>query len=155
MSYYPDAQLVYRGLFLGSLDAANDERWLRENNISSILGMIDIQTKFPGIEYLVFGDIEDTQSQNIVKYFGRCFKFIEKGISSGGNVLVHCYAGISRSTSVAVGFIMYKNGTSLESTLSNVKRARSIVSPNYGFLSQLEVFDRMSKGEKIVWCNLK
>ena len=118
---YTEAQLVDNQLFLGSLEAANDETWLRANNITHIVGLIDIQKRFKKIEYLTFGDIGDIQNQNIVRIFGPCFSFIERGMAGGGNVLVHCHAGISRSTTIVVGFIMYQKGTSLKDTFNFVK----------------------------------
>lgn len=149
---YPHAQLVDTQLFLGSLEAANDEKWLRANNVTHIVGMIDIQKRFPKIEYLTYGDIGDIQNQNIVRFFGPCFAFIERGKAGGGNVLVHCHAGISRSTTIVVGFIMYEKGTSLDETFASVKSKRSIVFPNYGFLLQLKVFDRLSHNDRRIWC---
>lgn len=149
---YPYAQLVDTQLYLGSLEAANDEKWLRENNITHIVGMINIQKKFPKIHYLTYGNVGDIQNQNIVQYFGQCFSFIEKGMAKGGNVLVHCHAGISRSTTIVVGFIMYKRGTSLVETFDYVKSKRPIIFPNYGFILQLKVFDRLSYSERKSWC---
>lgn len=152
MTYF-HAQLIDNQLYLGSLEAANDEKWLRDNNITHIVGLIDTQKKFPKIQYLTYGDIGDSQNQNIARYFGQCFSFIERGIVGGGNVLVHCYAGISRSTTIVIGFIMYKKGTSLSDTFSLVKSRRNIIFPNYGFLLQLKVFDRLSHKDRIIWCD--
>jgi protein-tyrosine phosphatase len=38
-------------------------------------------------------DIPDT---DLLKHSDECFGFIDEAISSGGNVLVHCFAGRSR-----------------------------------------------------------
>lgn len=38
--------------------------------------------------------------------------FIKKSLAEGGKVFVHCYAGISRSTSCIVAFMMYEWGMS-------------------------------------------
>jgi len=149
---YSHAQLIDKQLFLGSIEAANDEKWLRDNNITHIVGLVDGQKRFSKISYLTYNNIGDSQNQNIVKYFGVCFSFIENAISRGGNVLVHCYAGISRSTTIVVGFMMYKYGTSLQATFDIVKSKRTIIFPNYGFILQLKVFNRLSHNDRIIWC---
>lgn len=39
------------------------------------------------------------------------FDFIESAIEGGGSVLVHCSQGVSRSTAVAIAYMMWKHGT--------------------------------------------
>lgn len=150
---YTNAQLIYTNLYLGSLNAANDEKWLRENNITHIVGLINYQNKIPGIKYLIFDNIGDSQNQNIVSIFNPCFSFINQGIKEG-NVLVHCFAGISRSTTIVIGYLMYKLGSTLEDTFNMIKRKRSIILPNYGFLLQLKVFDELNHQERELWVSI-
>jgi hypothetical protein len=58
-----------------------------------------------------------------------------------GAVLVHCKAGISRSASVVMGYLLYKNpDMSVAEALAMIKVARPVAQPNPGFLSQLELF---------------
>ena len=155
MSSYNHAQLVTTQLYLGSLIAANDEKWLRENNITHIVSLITPQKTFSGISYLSFDDIDDYQEQNIVSIFNPCFSFINEGIYGGGNVLVHCYAGISRSSTIVIGYLMYQFGMSLNDSLNRVKSKRPIVFPNYGFILQLRIFDELSYQERKLWVSLK
>lgn len=46
-------------------------------------------------------------------------------------------AGVSRSATVVLGFLMFTYSLSLEDALIIVKRARPCVKPNEGFLQQL------------------
>ena len=75
------------------------------------------------------------------------YDFINDKISRGENVLVHCYAGVSRSSSIVLNYILrtfYQNEKPkanpqevLYSVLEFVQRKRPVVNPNQGFLNQL------------------
>ena len=60
-------------------------------------------------------------------------------------MLVHCAAGVSRSASVVVAYLMYKKGLSLDDALDFVKSKRECVDPNFGFREQLQIFDQILK----------
>jgi protein-tyrosine phosphatase len=46
------------------------------------------------------------------------------------SVLVHCYAGVSRSASVCIAYLMKKFNWSLEKSLWFIKSKRRFVNPN-------------------------
>lgn len=52
-------------------------------------------------------------------------------------VLVHCQAGISRSPTIVIAYLMYKYNLSMNDAYSKVKDIRPIVAPNLIFMSQL------------------
>lgn len=66
--------------------------------------------------------------------FKRCFEFINFAISSGGKVLVHCYAGISRSATVVIAYLMSTQDKSFREAYDFVKSKRSEINPNEGFI---------------------
>ena len=47
----------------------------------------------------------DVESFNLSRYFERIFNFIENNIKNT-NVLVHCFAGISRSATAVIAYLM-------------------------------------------------
>ena len=53
-----------------------------------------------------------------------------------GKVLVHCARGISRSATLALAFLMIKEGLTLVEAVEAVRRHRNVL-PNVGFLNQL------------------
>ncbi|ONM07473.1 Dual specificity protein phosphatase 1B [Zea mays] len=88
---------IKQGLYLGSVGAAFNKDALKSLNITHILIVAkSLDPVFPAefnykkIEVL---DIPDT---DLLKHSDECFGFIDEAISSGGNVLVHCFAGRSR-----------------------------------------------------------
>ncbi|CAJ0632025.1 8630_t:CDS:2, partial [Entrophospora sp. SA101] len=84
----------------------------------------------------------DDPKSNISKYFNQCIEFIEKAKESNGRVYVHCYAGISRSTTVVIAYLMYSCRFSLKKALNLVREKHKIVRPNSGFIRQLEKFEK-------------
>lgn len=58
-----------------------------------------------------------------------------------GVVLVHCNAGVSRSASVVIGFLMSQEKMSFDEAFSTVKTARPSIQPNPGFMNQLKKYN--------------
>lgn len=60
----------------------------------------------------------------------------------GKAVLVHCLAGISRSVTVTVAYLMEHEHLSLNDAYDLVKGRKSDISPNFSFMGQLLEFER-------------
>lgn len=58
----------------------------------------------------------------------------------GGVVLVHCNAGVSRSSSIVIGYLMLREELSFHDAYSQVKLARPSIRPNPGFYQQLQKY---------------
>jgi len=63
-------------------------------------------------------------------------------------VLVHCLAGISRSVTVTVAYLMHALDLSLSDAYDHVKRCKPDVSPNFSFMGQLMDFERALRGSR-------
>jgi len=57
--------------------------------------------------------------------------------SSFGAVLVHCFAGKSRSTTILLSYLMRSQRWSLDKAYAHVKAVRPAIAPNPGFVTQL------------------
>lgn len=57
-------------------------------------------------------------------------------------VLVHCLAGISRSVTVTVAYLMSKQSMCLNEAYDFVKKCKPNISPNFTFMGQLLDFEK-------------
>jgi len=51
--------------------------------------------------------------------------------------LIHCKAGISRSVTILISYLMLKFNITAKDALKIVRENRPQVNPNYGFMKQL------------------
>ncbi|XP_075434504.1 dual specificity protein phosphatase 9 [Ascaphus truei] len=86
--------------------------------------------------------ISDHWSQNLSQFFPEAIEFIDEAASHNCGVLVHCLAGISRSVTVTVAYLMQKLNLSLNDAYDFVKRKKTNISPNFNFMGQLLDFEK-------------
>ncbi|KAF5750297.1 dual specificity protein phosphatase 12-like [Tripterygium wilfordii] len=86
--------------------------------------------------------IRDMESENLLDYLDVCFNFIEESRKEG-SVLVHCFAGVSRSAAIIMANLMKTERLSQEDALESLRQSRETVCPNDGFLDQLKMFEQM------------
>lgn len=79
----------------------------------------------PHIEYLYIPAV-DHESFDISKYFATAHQLLEEELPRT-NVLVHCMAGVSRSATLVIAYLMRARGMSLETAFAVVKKRRPIV----------------------------
>jgi protein-tyrosine phosphatase len=84
--------------------------------------------------------ILDLPEEPLSCHFIQCFEFIDEALKSG-RVLVHCNAGISRSVSIVIAFLMSRRQKSLCEAMAQVKAARPRAQPNVGFVEQLKMYE--------------
>eukprot|EP01084_Bolivina_argentea_P163254 284042_1 len=100
---------IIEGVYLGSIGAAKNIEWLKSNGITHILCVAGgIGKCFPKQFIYKVIDINDAPDENITSYFNECYQFIENALQSSGQVLVHCFAGMSRSVTVMSAYLMQK-----------------------------------------------
>lgn len=87
-------------------------------------------------------NISDTFEQLLDKFFDEAHNFIEEARRNRCNILVHCKAGISRSPTIAIAYLMKWKRLHLQEAYNLVKRCRPQISPNLNFMGQLVSYER-------------
>uniref|UniRef100_A0A6B2LIA2 Protein-serine/threonine phosphatase n=1 Tax=Arcella intermedia TaxID=1963864 RepID=A0A6B2LIA2_9EUKA len=98
---------------------------------------------------LVYLNLEcvDTSAFDIASVFGPAFEFISRGRRAGRGVLVHCEAGISRSASVVMAYLVETGAcATMKDAYEHVSRCRPQVQPNLGFALQLFEWEKEKLG---------
>ncbi|XP_038596625.1 LOW QUALITY PROTEIN: dual specificity protein phosphatase 1 [Tachyglossus aculeatus] len=85
--------------------------------------------------------VEDSHKADISSWFNEAIDFIDSVKNAGGRVFVHCQAGISRSATICLAYLMRTNRVKLDEAFEFVKQRRSIISPNFSFMGQLLQFE--------------
>jgi len=140
----PDLQVanIAEGVYISSQDVAADFALLKKNKITHILNCATgIKNMFPkNFQYLNI-ELLDEPSTMIKHHFRVTNEFILNAISNKGNVLIHCNAGISRSCTLAIAYIMWSQRKSYFDAFEVVKQARPGCRPNDGFMRQLREYE--------------
>lgn len=125
-------------LYLGAQDAVNVNNVV-ELNLTHILSVgiqvatVHIEPKLT-VKFVSCLDLPDTKLHNIIE---QCNEFIELCRQKNGRILVHCNAGVSRSASVVIGYLVTMGGFKLADAIQCVKSKRECIRPNDGFMRQL------------------
>jgi protein-tyrosine phosphatase len=139
-------------LYLGSVKTLSEHPEFLQH-IGAVVSVIDAD-RFPKkllLHYVgrdrgyLYIDIDDDRHENLGQYFDQTHDFIKRHLDRGYNVYVHCVAGMSRSSSIVVAFLMKEFGYTAEEALNYVKRKRPIIRPNSGFIRQLLDYQRKLK----------
>jgi hypothetical protein len=69
-------------------------------------------------------------------------EFADEARSKNVGVLVHCLAGVSRSVTFTLAYLMFKLHLSLNDAFDFVRRRKGNIAPNFTFLGQLLEFER-------------
>lgn len=129
-------------LYLGSArDAARKEQ-LQQLGITALLNVTQFCPNLfqEAFEYKCI-PVRDTGCEDIAAYFQESIHFIDQVKSQNGKVLVHCQAGVSRSATICIAYLMATKRLRMEEAYKYVKSRRRIVSPNFSFMGQLLTFE--------------
>lgn len=142
-------------LAVGNMDAVADGQKLLSKNVGGIISVRDTLTRSMayynkhGIRVLHI-PVLDSETTNLGQYFPIVFKFIESVLQTGKSVVVNCYAGISRSTTLVTSYIMRKYRFSATAAMNFVKSKRPCFNPNNGFRKQLRHYEKVLMNNKLL-----
>lgn len=139
------------GIYLGNFNAAKDLNLLKKLNISAVLTVAEeLELSYKSNEWMVAHlkiMASDVENFDLSKYFLKCFEFICQ-FQRSTNVLIHCYAGVSRSVTITIAYLMKFFGMSFKKSFSLVRENRKQIYPNSGFIKQLKSFETLLQWEQ-------
>lgn len=140
-----EMQEIVPGVYLGPYSAATNSELhvLKQVGISHVICIRHereahyIRANFPEhFIYLVL-NVADSTTENIIRHFPKVKAFVDSCLNSGGKVLLHGTAGISRSAALMIAFIMETYGLTYREAFHYVQQRRFCINPNEGFVQQL------------------
>eukprot|EP00945_MAST-04E_sp_MAST-4E-sp1_P002796 g2796.t1 len=131
---------IIDGIYIGSVHCAFNRESLAQYGITHILNISGVPATYPKNFTYLQVTMRDKGYANLLSAIPAANIFIESCIDSGGNVLVHCKGGRSRSAAFVCAFLMSTMSLGFDDAYKMVKRKRSVVSCNKGFELQLNAY---------------
>lgn len=125
-------------VFIGDEDSARNLDVLKANGITRILiaGSYLRAWHKDHFEYCQV-PLHDQLEENIIRHLPEAMEFLFQN-EAKGKVLVHCAAGVSRSGSIIIAYLMKKYKLSFDQALELAKSKSPRIHPNDSFVSQLK-----------------
>jgi hypothetical protein len=140
---------VFNGLYISDIYGAQNTMWIQNNGFT---GIVDLSNsphpqKFDKhIEVLRIA-VDDNAHNDIKRHFAKCFQFIDAQLSQSkvhakkNKILVFCKAGMSRSATIVISYLMKTFSMTTEEATTFLKKKRPLIQPNNGFLKQLKEYE--------------
>ncbi|KAL4622709.1 dual specificity protein phosphatase 8-like isoform X1 [Arapaima gigas] len=131
-------------LYLGSQKDVLNKDLMAQNGITYVLNASNTCPKpdFICESHFMRIPVNDNYCEKLLPWLDKTNDFIDKAKVSNCRVIVHCLAGISRSATIAIAYIMKTMGLSSDDAYRFVKDRRPSISPNFNFLGQLLEFEK-------------
>ena len=130
---------ITENIYLG--DSSHSEDELLKLEITHIFNISPITyRKYDKIIETKY-ELEDSKDQNIIDIFPIIISKLKELVDKNYKIYIHCYAGVSRSPSVVIYYLMKYNHMNYGQAYEFVKNIRYIIEPNANFIKQLKMLD--------------
>eukprot|EP00117_Sycon_ciliatum_P016859 scpid59630/ scgid16100/ Serine/threonine/tyrosine-interacting protein B len=142
---------ITNGLYVGPETAAYNKEWLQLEGITRILSFVEqsASDRKPAVgqpsDYLHL-PCQDKPKEDISRLFDKAHEFIDLALKTNQRILIHCQAGISRSGTVAISYLMKRYFLTLKEAYAFAKNRRLKIQPNRGFFEQLQNYENTLYG---------
>jgi hypothetical protein len=116
----------------------------REQGLSYGSASYDGRLVYPTIPSVTYHRIwlHDDPNEQIDVHFESATDFIHTQLQQGKKVLVHCQAGVSRSATIVIAYLMRYMHLSYSQAFQVVLQCRHFINPNAGFKTQLLAYEK-------------
>ena len=141
---YECDEIIKDRLYLGNYDFALNKELLKKKNIECILVCgTELECKYHNEFLYLKIDLNDYVEDSLLPYIDKCIKFIDE--NKHKKIFVHCNAGVSRSPSIIIAYLMKSFNYSFKEAYNFVKNKRNIINPNEKFIKELKDMNFISK----------
>ena len=143
-----DADEIIPGLWIGRWQPSMNEAWLKKHQIVTVFNCTKQLEFHPSVQYQyripVDDNLQPAEIQNMEDWAPEIAYKIHREYAMGHRMLIHCHAGMQRSTSAAAFFLMVKTGKPLIQVMHLIKSKRAIAfEPSANFASALRSFEKL------------
>jgi protein-tyrosine phosphatase len=131
---------VIYNIYIGDDDIASDLKKLQKLGITHIINTThELDNYFPLHFHYLKLNLHDID-EDIIHTLNPSYNYIDRVIKRNpeNKVLIHCYAGKSRSASIVIYFLMKKFGLTYKDAHNFLKSKRNIIKPNQSYMRQLK-----------------
>ncbi|CAH7682786.1 hypothetical protein BY996DRAFT_6693017 [Phakopsora pachyrhizi] len=133
-------------IFIGDFMASQSIQSLLDNRLLNVVSAMKQAVDYSdqiGFRHLRV-PIDDSDRTNIIEWFDVVGNWIQAKIDEKDdrNVLVHCAAGVSRSTTLVAAYLMKAYNLTTEEAIEFITSKRPQVQPSEFFIHQLEMYER-------------
>ena len=136
------AEIIENKLYLGNNESAKNIDILNKYKITSILICGYFLSEFYPNKFIYKTlEFEDNEYEIIIYSIIKAIEFIDINKA----ILVHCREGISRSSTIVIAYIMFKEKKSFNESYNFILSKKKNIKPNENFINQLKEFEDIIK----------
>jgi predicted protein tyrosine phosphatase len=147
MVSFHEAREIEPGLWIGSTMDARDTDFMARNDIRLIVNATDKVPRFvenPGIEF-VRVPVRDIRADDRAMLAGlpKAVEALQRHRRQGHAVLIHCFAGVSRSATVCAAYLMADRNVNADQAIAAIRAKKpETFGPRPVFRAALEDFQK-------------
>ena len=132
---------IIDNIYVGNYKFALDAKLMIKEGITHILncgnGLKNFYENDNIFKYLYI-PLYDSESQKLEKYLEKSNNFIKEGSTNNNKILIHCGAGMSRSVTICLMYMIMEKNYKFSEAYKIIKEKRKCAVPNSGFRKLLE-----------------